>query len=218
MGSCENERIASTGRQKFCGISESLQDEKIHAAFFERLGLFAKDFPEMFRRRLALIPEDAERPDRSGDQDFLACGLSRLARDFDAPMIEFGDALFQAECAQLIPVRAKGIRFDDVRAGFEIGHVNAKHFFGARGVQFIHAALRPQGLVEQGAHGSVRDEHGVAESLLEFINSHGREHSPGYFAKMNSLVYRFAVPVGIGLAESLGGRGVAACVIASESL
>src|SRR5579864_1805367 len=81
--------------------------------------------------------------------------------------------------------------------------MDAKHFFGARGVQFIDAALRPQGLVEQGAHGSVRDEHGIAESLLEFINSHGREHSPGYSAKMNSSVYRFAIPVCMRLVEWL---------------
>src|SRR4029077_6133979 len=83
-------------RQKFRGISESLQDEKIHAAFFERLGLLAKNFPEMLRRRFALIAEDAERPDRSGDQDFVPGSLARLARDFDAAMSEFRDALFQA--------------------------------------------------------------------------------------------------------------------------
>ena len=36
-------------RHKFVGIAESFQDKKIHAAFFERLGLLAKNFLEMFR-------------------------------------------------------------------------------------------------------------------------------------------------------------------------
>src|ERR1700692_2842992 len=71
-------------RQKLGGISKSFQDEKIHAAFFERLGLLPEYFPEMLRRRLAFIAEDAERPDRSGDQDFVPGGLSRLSGDFDA--------------------------------------------------------------------------------------------------------------------------------------
>ena len=185
------------GRHEFGGIPKCFQDEKIHAAFLERLGLLAKNFPEMFRRGFARITDHAERPDRSRNQNFVAGGLARLARDFHAAMIEFRDALFQAECAQLVPIGAERVGLDDVRAGFEIGHVHAKHFFGARGVQFVDAALRPESFVEQGAHGSVRDQHGVTQSLLKFFDSHGLEHSPGSSAKMNSSVYRFAGPVGM---------------------
>ena len=88
-------------RHELVGIAECLQDEKIHAAFFERLGLLAKNFPEMFGCGFANLPDDAERPDRPGDQDFMLGGFARFAGDLHAAMIEFGDAVFQAKCAQV---------------------------------------------------------------------------------------------------------------------
>ncbi len=88
-------------RQQFLGIAERLQNEKIHAAFLERLGLFAKDFPDMFRQ--APRAPAGRRPSGPIDPAIrTSClrGLARLARDFHAAMIEFGDAVFQAKRAQ----------------------------------------------------------------------------------------------------------------------
>ena len=70
--------------------------------------------------------------------------LASLASNLYAAVIEFRDALFQSKRAQFISVRAKRVGLDNVRTGFEICHMNAKHFFGARGIQLIHAALRTQ--------------------------------------------------------------------------
>ena len=91
----------------------------------------------------------AERADGSGDQNFVLGGFAGLACNFHAAMIEFGDSLFQAERSKFIAVGAKRIGLDNVRAGFQIGHVTPKNFLGARGIQFVHAALRPQAFVEQ---------------------------------------------------------------------
>ena len=115
-------------------------------------------------------------------------GLSRLARDFHASMIEFGDALLQAKRGKLVAVGAKRIGLDDVRARLEVGHVNAENFLGARGIEFIHAALRPQGLVEQRPHRAVRDEHRVAQSLFKLFDFHGLRHTPRLAANLKQRI------------------------------
>src|SRR5450631_2768896 len=151
----------------------------------------------MLRCGLAHIAKGTERANRSSDQDFVAGGLARLARDFYAAMVEFGYAVFQTESRQFIAVGAKGIRFDDVRARLQIGHVHAKHFLGARGVEFVDAALRTQRFIQQGAHGPVRYQYGVAQSLLEFFDSHGLEKSPKTVNGSIPEYFRFACEDGI---------------------
>ena len=49
-------------------------------------------------------------------------------------MIEFGDPFLEAYCAEFVAISSERVGLDDVRAGFEIGHVNAKDFLGARGI------------------------------------------------------------------------------------
>ncbi len=95
----------------------------------------------------------------------MAGGLACLSRDFYAAMVEFGYAVFQTKGRQFIAVGAKCVRFDDMRARLQIGHVHTKHFLGPRGVQFVDAALRTQRFIQQGAHGPVRYEYGVAQSF-----------------------------------------------------
>src|SRR5258706_16224575 len=105
-------------------------------------------------------------------------------------MIQFGDAIFKAERAQLVPVCSKRIGFDDMSAGFEIGHVNTEDGLGARGIQFVHASLRPQGFVEQRSHRPVRDQHRIAQSLFKLFNLHGGVRTPkppSYSGKDSSI-------------------------------
>ena len=89
-------------------------------------------------------------------------GFARFAGDFHAAMIEFGDAVVESESGELVAVGAKGIRFDDLRAGFDVGLVDAKDGFGVRGIQFVDGTLRADGLVEKRAHGAIGDEDGVS--------------------------------------------------------
>jgi hypothetical protein len=133
---------------EFLEIAECFQDEKIHAAFFECFRLLPENFPALFDRRFAYLSKDPQRPDRARDQDLMLGCFPRLARDLNAPVIELCDAVFQAERAQFVPVGSKCVGLDDMSAGFQVGHVNAKDGFRARGIQFVHAALRSEGFVE----------------------------------------------------------------------
>jgi hypothetical protein len=121
---------------------------KIHATFFEGFCLLSKYFPGLSRQCLAHLSKDPQRADRAGDQNLMFGRFPGLARDFDAAVIEFRDTVLQAERVQFVPVRSKRVGLDDMSAGFEVGHMNTKHGLGARGIQFIHAALRPQGFME----------------------------------------------------------------------
>ncbi len=183
MGSLENDTNRFDGRDQFVGIPECFQDEQIDAAFLERLGLLAENFPDVLGGKFTNLADHAERPDRSRDQDVVLGGFASLAGDLHAAMIEFDDPLFHAECGQFVAVGAERIGFDDVRARFEIRHVNAEDFLGARGVQFVNAALRPEGFVQQRPHGPIGDEHPVAKSLFKFFDFHGRLCAPAFPAK-----------------------------------
>ena len=121
----------------------------------------------------------------------MAGRLARLAGDLHAAVIEFRDAFFQTEGAELVAVGSEGVGLEDVRPGPEVSHVNAKYFLGARGVQLVHAALRPQVFVQQRAHGAVRDERGLAQPLLEFVDSHGSGDASGSSSEIRISVYRF---------------------------
>src|ERR1700676_691256 len=50
--------------------------------------------------------------------------------------------------------------------------MNAKNGFRMGGIQLIHGALLAEGVVQQGAHGSVGDEEVLAQTLVEIVNSH----------------------------------------------
>ncbi len=45
-------------------------------------------------------------------------GFARFAGDFDAAMIELGDAVSHADLRQLMAIGAEGICLDNLRAGF----------------------------------------------------------------------------------------------------
>ena len=76
--------------------------------------------------------------------------------------------------AELVAVGAEGIGLDDLCASFDVGLVHVKHRFGVRGIQFVDAALRSDGFVEQGAHGAVGDQNLLGQALVEIFNPHVR--------------------------------------------
>ena len=99
-------------------------------------------------------------------------GFARLAGDFHGAMIELRDAVGHAELRELVAVGAEGIGFDELRAGFDVGLMNVEDGFAVRGVEFIHAALRAHGFVQQGAHGAVGDEDGAVQPFVEIFDTH----------------------------------------------
>ncbi len=158
--------------EEFFDVAESFQDEKIHAALFEGSGLLLEDGEDLLVGKFADVLDDSERADRAGDQDFVLGGFARFASDFHAAMIQLHGAVGHPKLAELVTVRAEGVGFDDLGAGFEVALVDVENGFGVEGIQLVHTALRADELVEQGAHGSVGDEDGVAEALVEVFDFH----------------------------------------------
>src|SRR5882762_6431145 len=78
---------------------------------------------------------------------------------------------------ELETVGAESIGFDDLRAGFDIGLVDAEDGFRLCGVEFIEAALRADGFVQHGAHGAIGDEDRVFDAFVEVENFHWKKLS-----------------------------------------
>src|SRR6185437_14337648 len=93
-------------------------------------------------RDFAYLPDDAERTDRAGDQDFVTRRLAGFSRDLHAAMIQLRDALAHSQRGQFVPVGTEGVRLDQLRPGLEILLMSAENRFGMSGVQLLDAALR----------------------------------------------------------------------------
>ena len=92
---------------------------------------------------MARLNADAERADGAGDEDFARGGFARFAGDLHAAAVQALHFVAEAERGELEAVRAERIGFDDLRARFDVGLVNAEDGFGFRGVEFIEAATVP---------------------------------------------------------------------------
>ena len=75
-------------------------------------------------------------------------------------------------CDEFVAIGAERVGFDELRAGFDVGLMDVEHRFGVRGVEFVHAALRADGFVEQRAHGAIAYQDGVLQPLVEVFDSH----------------------------------------------
>ena len=87
-------------------------------------------------------------------------------------MIELGDAVAEADGREFMAVRAESVGFENLRACFQVGLMDAEDGLGLGGIQLVEAMLRAENLVEHGAHGAVGDEDGIAKALVEFFNLH----------------------------------------------
>ncbi len=68
-------------------IGKSFENEKIHAALFERLRLFEKIRNDFLWLRMASLHAETERSDGAGDQDLAGSGFAGFASDFNAARI-----------------------------------------------------------------------------------------------------------------------------------
>src|SRR5882762_2174110 len=66
-------------RRELFEIAECLQNEKIHATFFERLCLLSKNFPGLSGKCLAHLSKDPQWADRAGDQNLMLGCFPSLA-------------------------------------------------------------------------------------------------------------------------------------------
>ncbi len=76
------------GQRQFIDIGKCFEYEEIHAALFERQGLFVKNVEDLFGFRMARLYTNTERANGTGDQDFACRGFAGFAGDFDAAAIQ----------------------------------------------------------------------------------------------------------------------------------
>jgi len=146
IGSCGKRTYGRDRRRELFEIAEGFQNEKIHAAFFERFRLLSKKFPGIDPPALHVLAELAPSgPIEPAIRTSCLAASRAFARDFDATVIEFPRPGLQAETRSVCSGFAPNVLVsNDMSAGFEVGHMNAKNGLRARGIQFIHAALRPR--------------------------------------------------------------------------
>jgi len=99
-------------------------------------------------------------------------GLARITGNFHAAVIQFRDAVGHADLREFVAICAEGVGFNELRAGFDVGLVNAEYGFGVGGVELVDAALGASGFIEERAHGAVGDKEAVFEAVVEVVNSH----------------------------------------------
>src|SRR5215471_1900767 len=116
---------------------------------------------------MARLYTNAQRADGTGDQHFASRGLARFAGDFHAAAVQALHIVAKADGSKLEAVRAKGIRFDDLRACFDVGLMDTENGFRLRGVQLVEAADRTHGFVQQRTHGAIRNENGILQALVK---------------------------------------------------
>src|SRR5512141_1961918 len=117
---------------------------------------------------------DAERPDGPCDQH-VPCGrLPGLARKLDAAVVERGYLCPQPQVLELMPIRTKGVRLDDLRAGVDVSLMDAEHDLWLGDVQLLKAALRARRIIQHGAHATVRHQDAGPQPPLEVRDLHIR--------------------------------------------
>ena len=107
-------------------LVERLDHEEVDAAALEELRLLGED-------GVAVLHRPAERADRAGDEDVRAGHLARVARDLHGGLVDRRDVVLEVVLGELAPVRAEGVRLDDVRAGADEAEVQRERRSRARG-------------------------------------------------------------------------------------
>ena len=149
---------AVNGKQRRLGVErveDCLDDQKIGAAFDQRVGRFSigrAQIVEAHRAKARIVDVGRNRggavgrPQGAGDEAatsiLLFRRVGRLAGEPRRGEIQFGDKLLHAVIGLRDPRRAECIRFDDVGAGFEIGKMNGSDRFRLGEAQEIIVAAQ----------------------------------------------------------------------------
>ena len=157
------------GREQLGEIGEGLQHQEVSAAFEQGRDLFLECCRRLSDRdaadRLELLADGADRP---GEEDRLARDLPGLARQLDRAEVDVPHPPFEPVTAELDPVGAEGIGFDQLGAGGNVRSVNFLDDFGLCEVELVEGALEAHAAgVELGAHGAVAKEGAAAKPFEE---------------------------------------------------
>jgi hypothetical protein len=111
--------------------------------------------------RPARALEVAERPDRASDQNGRTCHLPGLAGELDSALDDLLEAVVEQLGGELAPVRAEGVRLDQLGAGADEPLVDADHGLGRPEICLLGAAEPRDGGRQQRAGPAVGDEHAI---------------------------------------------------------
>ena len=87
------------GSEQFLKSLNVSRMKKIDAALFESAGLLAENRQHLVRAAAGGRGEDTERADGPGDEHLMLGGVARFAGHLHAAMVEFDDAIAQAQIA-----------------------------------------------------------------------------------------------------------------------
>ena len=141
-------------------IGEGLDREQVDAAAVQE--------PRLLGEHLRVVGAAlGQRPDRARDEDVLARDLARVARALHARADDRLELVLEVEPGQLAPVRAEGVRLDQLGAGPDEAQVRGDDALGRADVRLLGTAQARHCAREQGAHAAVADDHGPARQPLQ---------------------------------------------------
>ena len=126
-------------------LGKGLENEKIDAAFEQRLDLLSEHLPRFVERcRAERLDAQTQRADRAGDKDLVAGGFARDPGGRDVDLAQFA---FEPVRLQFVPRRAKRIGLDNVGAGIDVFLVHLADKVGSGEIQLVVAAVDVNALV-----------------------------------------------------------------------
>ena len=141
-------------RRQLVEVEEGLDHEQVDAPAFEELGLLGEDRSALVRREAV---ELAERADRAADVDVAPGDVAGLPGELDARFVDAGDVVLEVLRAQLVAVRAEGVRLDQLGAGADEARVQGDDALRRADVRLLRAAKPRHRARDEHAHAAVRD-------------------------------------------------------------
>ena len=122
--------------------------------------------------------ELTQRPDRPRDEDVPAGNLPRLAGEPDARRVDLLEVAVEEHARELAPVRAEGVRLDELRPRGDVARVHRDDALRRAKVRLLGATQPVDRLGDQRAGPSVGDDRRAAAQALE-KPAHAFDCSPG---------------------------------------
>ena len=144
------------GRREAADLVNSVTVTFSDARTDQNVDLFLIDVPQLGETQVQGVARIAHRADGAGDERVLLRLLDRPSCEQDAGGVDLSDLVFQPVASEFDPVRAEGVRLDDLRTGAEVLVVDLEHEARLGEVEFVETAVHEHAaLVEDSAHRTV---------------------------------------------------------------
>ncbi len=127
--------------------------------------------PRLLGERL-LVRKLPGRPDRAADEHLTAGDLASLAGELHAGRVDPLEIVLEEVLGQLVPVRAEGVRLDQLGAGVDEADVHRHDRVRGAQVGLLRAAEARDGGREQDSHAAVGDDRRPGPEAFGEARSH----------------------------------------------